>query len=262
MNTLGRKGGATGMHFKAVLFDLDGTLLDIDMDEFLPAYFGVLSRYFGHLQNAETFKRNLLEATRIMMTDRNPRTTNQQVFAGAFTRLSGIDPSVYTPLFDEFYRKEYPKMGYLAKENPVAARVVKAVAARGLDLVVATNPIFPRRAILERIRWAGLDANLFKLITSYEIMHFCKPYHEYYEEILWIIGRSPGECLMVGNDVEDDMPAKEVGMRTFLVTRNVIDKQGGPPDADFYGDLEDIPALISDEYDATASVERVIRSPR
>ncbi|HHY38285.1 MAG TPA: HAD family hydrolase [Clostridia bacterium] len=236
------------MRFKAVLFDLDGTLLDIDMEEFFPVYFDALSRYFDHLQSKETFTRNLLEATRIMMTDRNPHTTNQQVFVECFTRLSGIDPSVFIPLFEEFYRKEYPGLGYLAKKNPSAPRVVEALRARGLDLVVATSPVFPRVAILERMNWAGLDTSMFRLITSYEVMHFSKPYPEYYEEILRIIGRSPGECLMVGNDVEDDMSAKDVGIRTFLVTRNVINRQCRPLNADFCGDLEDIPVLVSDEH--------------
>ena len=39
------------------------------------------------------------------------------------------------------------------------------------------------------------------------------------------LGCAPEECLMVGNDVDDDLPAEKVGMKTFLLTDCLINKE-------------------------------------
>ena len=67
-------------------------------------------------------------------------------------------------------------------------------------------------ATYERIRWAGLTNDDFECITTYENIGYCKPKKEYYTAVANAIGVLPEECLMVGNDVDDDMPAAEFGM--------------------------------------------------
>ena len=44
----------------------------------------------------------------------------------------------------------------------------------------------------------------------------------YYREILEKIGLEASECMMVGNDVKEDMVAKELGMKVFLLTDCLI----------------------------------------
>ena len=57
-----------------------------------------------------------------------------------------------------------------------------------------------------------------------ERMHFCKPNPAYYQEILELLGAKAEECLMIGNDVEEDMVAATLGIKTRLVTDLLISR--------------------------------------
>ena len=66
---------------------------------------------------------------------------------------------------------------------------------------------------MNRIRWAGIDAEDFEVITTYETYHYCKPNPKYFQEVMEEFGLNPKECLMVGNDVQEDkknIPLEEV----------------------------------------------------
>lgn len=39
------------------------------------------------------------------------------------------------------------------------------------------------------------------------------------------IGRAPSECLMVGNDVTEDLCVRELGMEAFLLTDCLINRE-------------------------------------
>lgn len=108
--------------------------------------------------------------------------------------------------------------------NPNAAMTVHTAKEMGLRVALATNPIFPAAATESRIRWAGLEAEDFELYTTYENIGYCKPNPDYYREIAKRLGVQPEECLMVGNDVTEDMVAKETGMQVFLLTDCLINK--------------------------------------
>ena len=56
-------------------------------------------------------------------------------------------------------------------------------------------------------------------------MSNCKPNIDYYRDILKRIGAKPGECIMVGNDVTEDMVAETIGMKVFLLTDCLINKE-------------------------------------
>ena len=62
----------------------------------------------------------------------------------------------------------------------------------------------------------------FEFITTFENSYSCKPNPRYYLEVAEKLGLSPEECLMVGNDVRDDMIAETVGMKVFLLTDCLI----------------------------------------
>lgn len=152
--------------------------------------------------------------------------TNEQVFWDLFTARLGGKREDHIEVFDEFYRKDFPKIERVVEPTPLARQAVQVLKEKGYRLVLATNPIFPRIATLERMRWAGLNPEDFDLITTYENSRFAKPNLDYYREILTALGLEPRECLMVGNDAEEDLPAATLGLEVFLVTDNLINPGG------------------------------------
>ena len=110
--------------------------------------------------------------------------------------------------------------------------------------MVATNPMFPRKAIHRRIEWAGLDLNDFSYITSYEDNHYCKPQLHYYKEILEVIGKQPEQCMMVGNDVQEDLVSLKLGLKTFLIRNHIIHRTKDEIDSTYEGFYEDFHDLV------------------
>jgi len=203
---------------QAVLFDLDGTLVDLDMDRFLPVYLDALGRFLSDRLPAETLVEAVLAATSAMIADVDPGVTNEQAFWREFARRTGFDlPSLREPL-ERFYRDVFPGLGAGARPVPGAPAAVAALRDQGLKLALATNPIFPRIAIEARLGWAGIPPGHFDLIADYETMHACKPQPAFFREICGKLGVAPQQALMVGNDpVIDIRGAARLGMATFLV---------------------------------------------
>lgn len=219
---------------RGILFDLDGTLLDIDLGSFLERYFAALARTMAPLTASEEALKDAMEAlhvaTHAMMLPHAGR-TNQEVFTGEFRALTGIDIEEHASVFARFYADEFPLLGDGYGPAPGAREAVETALELGLKVAIATNPIFPLAAVEHRIAWAGLDDLAVHTITTYETMHACKPLPAYFIETAERIGVVPTECLMVGDDHELDLAATATGMRTFYV---------GPEsetDADYTGDL-------------------------
>ena len=118
------------------------------------------------------------------------------------------------------------------------------IKERGLRVALATNPIFPAVATESRIHWAGLEPEDFELYTTYENARYCKPNLSYYRDIAEQLGLAPEECLMVGNDVTEDMAAQALGMQVFLLTDCLIN--AGQKDISVYpsGGFPELQALI------------------
>ena len=129
-------------------------------------------------------------------------------------------------LFEAFYRERFDDVAQVCGYTPEAKRVVEFLKARGVRLALATNPAFPNIATEKRMRWAGVEPSDFELYTTFDNSHFCKPVLGYYREVLEKMGVTPEECLMVGNDVDDDMPAAELGMSVFLLDECLINNHG------------------------------------
>ena len=129
-------------------------------------------------------------------------------------------------VFDEFYVINFDEAKDSCGFNPESGKTIKSLKDKGYDLILASNPIFPRIAQEKRMRWAGVDPNDFSYITTYENSCYCKPNPGYYREILQNMELKPEECLMVGNDVTEDMVAASLGMKVYLVTDWMINKEG------------------------------------
>ena len=97
------------------------------------------------------------------------------------------------------------------------SETIDILKSKGYKLILATNPAFPLVATANRVRWAGLEPKIFDYISVYDNSHFCKPNSRYFLEITNKLGLKCEECLMVGNDVTEDMCTKSLGMETYLV---------------------------------------------
>ena len=213
-------------NIKAVLFDLDGTLLPMDQDTFVAAYFGELTRKFAPMgYDPKTFVAGIWQGTKAMVTN-NGEKLNEERFWESFSAVVGDSIREKTEDFDEFYENRFSLVQSSCGYDPRALTVIEKVKEKGLRAILATNPIFPSAATYQRCAWAGLEPKMFEYITTYENSHFCKPNLKYYEEILDRCGLSPEECVMVGNDVGEDMITEALGMRVFLLTDCIINKDG------------------------------------
>ena len=67
-----------------LLLDLDDTLLDTNMDAFIPAYFQALSEHLASQVEPEVMLPALVAGTRAMLASEDPRRTLRQVFDQQF----------------------------------------------------------------------------------------------------------------------------------------------------------------------------------
>lgn len=208
-----------------IFFDLDGTLLPMDQDLFLSAYLdGLAGKMAPHGYDPALLVRSIWKGTGAMVLN-DGSAKNDSVFWNTFSSVYGKDTRIDEPIFEEFYHNEFQSVANSCGFDSRAAETVKAIKAMGLNVVLATNPLFPAFATYSRARWAGLDPSDFEWITTYENSSYCKPNLDYYREILGKLQLQPEECLMVGNDVSEDMVAEKLGMRVFLLTDCLINKQ-------------------------------------
>ena len=225
------------MAITTVLFDLDGTLLPMDQEIFVKTYLGLLAKQLApHGYDPEALVAAIWGGTRAMIKNTGAQ-RNEAVFWDDFAERFGEASRQDLPLFDEFYRTEFAKVQAVCGYNPEAAEAVAAIKRMGFRVALATNPIFPATATEQRIRWAGLQPEDFELYTTYENACRCKPNPEYYLEVVRAMGVQPEECLMVGNDVTEDMVAQTLGMQVFLLTGCVINKNNADISAYPHGDF-------------------------
>jgi FMN phosphatase YigB (HAD superfamily) len=205
---------------RAVLLDLDDTLLINPMSKFIPKYFNLICKSVADLVPPEVLTTALMEGTRAMQHNADRSRTNRQVFYEVFFRRVGVERKYLEPRLAGFYRIDYPQLSKLTRPAPGNRQLVEHLFERGFQVVVATNPLFPRNALEQRLDWAGVPVTEFDydLVTTFENMHSAKPDPDYYREILKKIDRLPKECLMVGDDWERDMvPASTAGVRRFWI---------------------------------------------
>ena len=228
------------MPIKAVLFDLDGTLLPMDQDEFTKAYFKQLAvKAAPHGYETQKLISSIWAGTAAMVKNDGTK-SNEEAFWETFAQIYGEEALKDKAMFDEFYRNEFQSARASCGFNPLAEKCVKRVKELGFRTVLATNPIFPAVATESRIRWAGLSTDDFELYTTYENIGFCKPNTMYFTEILNRIGLNADECLMVGNDVTEDMVAKTIGMNVFLLIDCIINKNNEDISAYPHGGFEEL----------------------
>ncbi len=201
-----------------LLFDLDGTLLDSNMDNLIPAYFQKLAVHLAPYVQPDTLLKYLMTGTHQMMASEDPSHTLREVFNENFYPFLGVENEAVQPVIDQFYDEVFPTLSGLTQPIPGVVELVEWAFAAGHRVAVSTNPLFPLKAIHHRLRWAGLPPEKypFDLVSSYETFHFTKPQPAYYAEVLARLGWPDGPIVMVGNDVEADLkPAAALGLATY-----------------------------------------------
>ena len=95
------------MKITTVLFDLDGTLLPMDNEEFTKAYFKLLAKKlvpYGY--EAEQLVDAIWAGTAAMVKNDGSQ-SNEAAFWKKFSSICGEKVLADKPLFDEFYLKEF-----------------------------------------------------------------------------------------------------------------------------------------------------------
>ncbi len=232
---------------KAVLFDLDGTLLPMDMDVFTGGYFRLLAqKMLPYGYDRDALIAGIWHGTAAMVKN-DGSCSNEEAFWKDFVRGFGENVLKDRPLFEEFYEKDFQQARTLCGYTPKAKGTVDLIREAGRRVALATNPIFPAVATQSRIRWAGLRPEDFELYTTYENIGFCKPNLDYYREILRRMELKAEDCLMVGNDVDEDMVAAELGMSVFLLTDCMLNRHEKDIGAWPHGDFDALAAYLQRE---------------
>jgi len=210
-----------------LLFDLDDTLLDTNLEAFVPAYFQALAQHVAGRVAQEVMLPALVSGLSLMSESEDQTRTLQEVFEVDFYSKLGIAKEELLGVFDEYYDNVFPTLVKHTKQKPAAVPLIEWALSCGFTVAIATDPFFPRKATYHRVRWAGLDPEQFELISTFENFHFSKTHPAYYAEVLGRLGWTDGPVLMVGNDVQRDLiPAHRLGLKTYLVDGESVSSPG------------------------------------
>jgi len=208
---------------KAVLLDLDNTLILFDELKYYTAYFEKLNHYFGDEFDPSELRERVINGTMALRHNRGLK-NNLQHFLDVFAHEREADIPRLWERFKAFYREAYDDIAVTVTVPAGLHPVIAQLRQTGLKLVIASNPIFPVIAQEKRMRWGGLEPAWFDLFTHIENMRFVKPTIDYFKQTCDLIGETPAECLMVGNDPVNDMAAAQAGLKTYRTTdAEVID---------------------------------------
>lgn len=254
-----------------LLFDLDDTLLVNPVSDFLPVYLKKLSDTLAPYVDPALVVRSLIEGTKRMVANRRPDCTLQEIFDDYFFPAIGSSPTALQEHIDHFYEDVFPSLKPLTSPNQNAVQVVEQSIQRGYKIIIATNPLFPRTAIHQRLEWAGLSPEKypFKFVPSYESNHFAKPNPAYLAEILSLIGWPDEPAIMIGDDLVNDIaPANLLGLPTYWISTDGAEPDGGKDNPTAKGSLNeflqwidgtDIDKLRSD-YNSPSALLAILRA--
>ena len=199
-----------------VMFDMDGTLIPFQQDDFIKVYFGELCKKLAPLGYEPKHTVDSIWAGTKAMIKNDGSRLNSELFWEVFRSMNEGLPDT-KELCDEFYTNEFNRAKCIVKYQVDRKPLISKLREKGLKIVLATNPLFPSDGMNTRLSWVGLSPDDFDLITHYDNCTYCKPFPGYFTEIAEKLGVKPEECVMIGNSVQDDMAAVKAGLKVFLV---------------------------------------------
>lgn len=227
-----------------ILFDLDGTLIPMDQEQFTKTYFTELLKKVGPLgYTKELLIPTIWKGTGAMIKNDGGR-FNRDVFWAHFAEVYGEASLEHISVFDDFYANEFDNARKVVATPCSRRALIDSLKAKGYAIALATNPIFPACAVNTRLRWLELTMDDFCLVTSYENSNYCKPNPKYFEEVLGKLGKSAGDCMMIGNNTLDDMSAMQAGMECYLVTDYLENSIGADTGAYRSGSFEELESFL------------------
>jgi HAD superfamily hydrolase (TIGR01549 family) len=227
---------------KAILFDLDGTLIDVDLSQFIPGYLKLLAESVAHLIPPKKMVSALLKSSEFINTN-DGKISNEEVYLKEFFPIEGYEKDDLLPFFNKFYEEEFKKLKKFTKKKPEARKVIQTAFNKEYKVVIATTPVLPLTAIEQRLDWAGIGDFQYDLITSIENSYATKPNLLYYKLIFKSLNLSAKECIMVG-DEDKDMVCAKLGSQTFLVNSPNTNLNKETPEPTFSGELKDLLELL------------------
>ncbi|MBZ0298844.1 MAG: HAD-IA family hydrolase [Anaerolineae bacterium] len=242
---------------KAVLLDLDDTLLRCSDRVFVPEYLRLIDQHFLTKWDFPHLSQTLRQFIHAAAGPRDSRQTNNALAEAIIAEATRRSPQEIGDAFASFYAQVYPQLAGCVEAVPHAAELFTTLRQQQYAVVIATNPLYPAEAIRQRLAWAGLadDLAAYALVTHSGNMHFTKPDPAYYAEIIARVGVEPDEALMVGDSLTNDMrPAAVLGLSTYGVNENHLEEQ--PEDVDQAGGLTQFYELVQHEGWADKFVPR------
>lgn len=202
---------------KAVLFDIDNTLILFDEVKFFKTYVPGVASKFSDIMSFEEFHQRLIGGSQKLLTNMGQK-TNAEFYMDAFCEGLEAHRDSMWERFVNFYQSRFNQYQELTEPVTGVRELFDYLSGTSLKLVAASHPLWPMMVQGYRIGWAGLPIETFDHITAIENTKFCKPQAQYYQEICENLSVLPSECLMVGNDLINDMVATKAGMRTYQTT--------------------------------------------
>lgn len=233
---------------KNILFDLDGTLLPMDQKKFVKKYTDILSiKLKEHNLDADKIIEALIQGMRTIVRDNSGIYTNKEVFWKTFNRIYPVDQAMIESIFFDFYDKEYSQIKDIVVPNPIIKESITLLRQKNYNLILATSPVFPEIAVVNRLKWSDLDPEDFSYITTFENSNYAKPSIQYYEDIFNKLKILPQESIMVGNDLHEDGIIEELGVDCYLITDFLINRHNTKKKTKWMGSFLDFHSMIQNQ---------------
>ena len=213
---------------KTFLFDLDGTILELNWEVFEKLYYGGLAKYFAHLIEKDKIIPYIYASYQYMVSVTDDR-LNKEKFYDKLTEISGVDRQVLMDNEPIYYIEQYDNLQSVTTVVEEMVESVRILKAKGYPLIIASQPAFPAIATRKRISWTGLSEDDFLKVTNFENSYASKPSIEYYQQLLDEFNLKPQDCIMVGNNRQEDMMITELGVEGILITDYLIDSDDEYP---------------------------------
>ena len=203
---------------KAVLFDLDGTLLPMNEPAFVSKYAELITVKFANQgYDYDEVNKVIWNAVKSMYLN-NGEKLNAEVYWDYLVGHYGEKFLEEKTVMDSFYENEYKDVKTEFLPNPFAKEIVKFVNDNNLLCILATQPVFPLVGVTNRMDFVGLEESDFAYITNSENSRYPKSNPKYYQDILDKFNLKADEVLMFGNNTYEDGESSLVSnIKTILV---------------------------------------------
>jgi len=205
------------MNIKAVLFDLDNTLIDFmkmkragcraAASAMVEAGLSADEKALGE-ELFDFYLKNGIES--------------DDAFANFLLKKYGkAEPRILAAGLNAYLKEKYLHM----KPYPGVAETLKELRDMGIRLAIVSDGV--RLKAWMRLNEAGLD-KYFDVVVTFDDTGKKKPLSEPFRKAAEELGISPDECLFVGDSPDRDIAgAKAVGMKTALARYGCIKDRGG-----------------------------------